>query len=306
MAFYENKIFSSAVGKGVMVSTDTGKTWSARNNGLPIPKHEIMSLKIYNNMLFAGSDTSFYISTDFGESWQERRGNLPDTNLLIWQIEANENNIYIVTQVGIYLSTDLGNTWSNISGDLPKWEYYHKDYYHCKIMLYQNNIFAVINATNDGVFLSTDNGKNWIAKNEGIETFNIENKCMSSILIIDDYAFVGNMQMGYFGRTNCNAIYIVKLDYALADVAENNNRNNNFSIFPNPAKDEININLGEALQILSKIEIFDVCGQKVTENEIPVGATTYQINIQNLSTGIYYCIINSGINKVSKSFLVVK
>ena len=59
---------------------------------------------------------------------------------------------------------------------------------------------------------------------------------------------------------------------------------NSFSIYPNPAKNFININLSNTIESL---QIIDVTGKVIlSENNLKTG--THQINTSNLSTGVYF------------------
>ena len=58
-----------------------------------------------------------------------------------------------------------------------------------------------------------------------------------------------------------------------------------FSVFPNPASEEINVK-GKDLAKISKVEIFDITGKLVLEIDKPF-VLKNNINISKLSPGIY-------------------
>jgi hypothetical protein len=64
------------VRSGVYMSVDSGKTWSARNNGLK--SMGIRSLCIIGNDIYAGTDTSgVFMSSDLGANWSAINEGLP-------------------------------------------------------------------------------------------------------------------------------------------------------------------------------------------------------------------------------------
>ena len=57
------------------------------------------------------------------------------------------------------------------------------------------------------------------------------------------------------------------------------------NIFPNPAKDEVSVELEN--NITGKIEIFDVFGRKLITNDI-IDEKTHKLNISSFSDGVYF------------------
>ncbi len=132
-------LYVSGFGTGVWKSTDSGKTWTLKNNGIPganpfawwmaIDKNGVLYLVVarkseegeYGNE----EDGALYRSTDGAESWQ--RMNLPEglngPNGI--SIDPDDpNRLYLaawgrwvpggVVTGGIWLSTDAGKTWKNV------------------------------------------------------------------------------------------------------------------------------------------------------------------------------------------------
>jgi len=68
----------------------------------------------------------------------------------------------------------------------------------------------------------------------------------------------------------------------------------NFSMYPNPASDFVQINFPVKTDVNSKIAVINMAGQEVISENIPSGISNYQIQTQNLSKGIYFVKTNSG------------
>lgn len=100
---------------------------------------------------------------------------------------------------------------------------------------------------------------------------------------------------GTFGWYNLNSTAIVGLllqDPTTVSIKENNNNISNVLVFPNPAKNVLNIaNAGKD----ANISIVNALGQLVF-NTVANGNTT--INTENLSEGVYFVRVNSKVSKV--------
>jgi hypothetical protein len=79
-----------------------------------------------------------------------------------------------------------------------------------------------------------------------------------------------------------------------------------FSIQPNPASDNISITFSNGIN--QSVHIYNSLGSEIkryNENELS-NKNSININIEEFPTGLYYSIMNSGINKITKSFVVIR
>lgn len=91
----------------------------------------------------------------------------------------------------------------------------------------------------------------------------------------------------------------LNFDPANLSTAENNFSNFEFSAYPNPTSDELNVS---AAKNISKVEFFNVLGQKV--QSITVNATQKQLSISNLQNGLY--IMEVTIDNDTETFKIMK
>lgn len=77
-------------------------------------------------------------------------------------------------------------------------------------------------------------------------------------------------------------------------------KNNEFMLFPNPAENNIRIHSQKGSSI-DKFQIIDVSGRILTDVDLPLSSNN--INISNLSKGVYYVIIYSKNNIETKTFV---
>lgn len=64
--------------------------------------------------------------------------------------------------------------------------------------------------------------------------------------------------------------------------------------YPNPAKDELNIQLSSKVNGAVNVTIYDMTGRVVKENDITANSSLLQINISGLYPGVYFYKLNTG------------
>ena len=74
-----------------------------------------------------------------------------------------------------------------------------------------------------------------------------------------------------------------------------------FSVYPNPANDELNISISENN---TSISIFDIVGKNVSQMNLVNGNNT--LNIENLNAGVYFYSIKRNGNVIETKKLVVR
>jgi photosystem II stability/assembly factor-like uncharacterized protein len=93
----------------VLKSTDKGKTWTSISNNLPVngTVHTIEQDPANPDMLFVGTEFSFYFSTDGGKEWIEFKSGLPTIAVRDIAIQERENDIVLATfGRGFYILDD--------------------------------------------------------------------------------------------------------------------------------------------------------------------------------------------------------
>lgn len=141
----------------MFLSTDSGNTWNAFNNGLT--ETDILSLLIDGTNLFAGtSGGGVFLSTNNGNNWTAINNGLTDN--WVFSLAISGTNLFAGTMFdGVFLSTDNGSTWTPANIGLESYSTVFD------FAINGSDIFA---ATDDGVFLSTNNGGTWDSVNTGI------------------------------------------------------------------------------------------------------------------------------------------
>jgi hypothetical protein len=192
------------------------------------------------------------------------------------------------------------------------------------------------------MFLTTDNGINWIHKSKGIDTrvhtlyfigdfifilgWDVNLSCSSLFGSSDGgdnwyginsfiHPYVGIITLyineDYIYAGTSDGIYRAKLsDLGVSVVDTPTPDETSFSIAPNPSFDYIEIS-GFGTKTKSNIEdnnvinIYNVLGDKV----LNVGFQNFnsqRIDISTLIPGLYYCSVRIGGNNLTKRFMVIK
>ena len=170
----ERTLYAAFVGKGVYKSTDDGKSWTAKNNGiagnmnawqlilLPDGTLYLLVCRGWENENFI--DGAMYISNDGAENWQAAAlpagVNFPNDlcfdpqnpqrmYLAAWPTLKDETE----NHGGLYRTEDGGATWKNI---------YDESSHVYDVTVDKNNPATVILTNFEGkVLRSNDSGENW-------------------------------------------------------------------------------------------------------------------------------------------------
>lgn len=292
-----NYVFA-ANSDGVFRSANNGTSWTACPNifwG--------KALATCGSKLITKSN-GIEISTSYGSSWSLGSGT---GNSNIFCFAGNDTTVYAGTNNGIYVSTDGGYTFG-AKESRSYWDIYaigvsgsnaflgahgHTDgltYYPGGLYLYNGtSAVAVTNGltnidvnaiivfgiyvfvgTDNGVFLSSNNGANWTPINTGLTDTYIR-----SFAICGDTLYAGTHQ-GVWKRSLSEMVVVVGTNDDLSQ--------NKLLIHPNPASTSItveNIPTGNN----NKLSVYNIQGELIIQKQLYQEKT--EINISNLPNGIY-------------------
>jgi poly(3-hydroxybutyrate) depolymerase len=177
---------SHSVHNGIFLSTNSGTSWRAVNNGLPA-NYSVLACAISGTYLFAGTNGGgVFRSSDNGTSWSAANTGLTNTNVRAFALIGA--NLFAGTDGGgVFLSTDNGTSWSEVSAGLT----------NIRVSAFAvkgTNLFA--GTLGGGVFLSTDNGTSWTTVKTGLTNRNVH-----ALMISDTNIFAGT-DGGIFLSTN--------------------------------------------------------------------------------------------------------
>ncbi len=164
-------IFAGAFQGGIHVSSDSGKTWEARSNGMTQNNVYSLAAKRIDGRVrvFAGTEPAhLFVSDDLGLNWSELPNLRSVPSVPKWSFPApphiahvkhinfdptNPKTIYASVEVGGLLrSTDGGAHWEEFP-DL--YEDVHR------LMIHPRNAQFLYAVTGRGLYVSPDAGANW-------------------------------------------------------------------------------------------------------------------------------------------------
>jgi hypothetical protein len=150
-------LFIGTYSGGVFRSSDNGAHWIAVNSGLPVKY--IFAIASIGNTIFAGTNGGgLYTSTTKGATWN--KGGIPDaiSSFLTMgsSIFCSTGFDYPIHGGSVWRSTNKGSTWTNTS--IP----------NGKAWSLASIGTAVFAGTENGIYMSTDNGDSWTEANAGL------------------------------------------------------------------------------------------------------------------------------------------
>lgn len=166
--------------QGIFRSTDNGDTWINASRG--ISNNMINDIAVSGQEIYVSAGNALYVSTDNAENWAVVPG-ISDVRALLFKNSV----LYAAGIDGIYKTTDKGAYWEKVSYTI-----------NAKVMAANEDyIFAGTEA--NGVYTSSDNGKNWIKATNGMPEF----PTVNALTVIGSSVFAGTELNGvYFSYNN--------------------------------------------------------------------------------------------------------
>jgi photosystem II stability/assembly factor-like uncharacterized protein len=245
-----------------------------------------------SDIIYAGTDDGKVWNTlNGGGNWTNITGTLPVRWVTRVTCDPFLSNRAFVTLSGyryhdnmvhIYMTTNNGTTWQDISGNLPD--------VPCNDIVTDPSADSLLYlATDIGVYFTRDMGANWNPLGPGMP-----------VLVCTDLQ-LHNPTHTLVAATYGRGMYKMDLSAALGNEVFNV-PSSMFSVYPNPASQYILINVQGAVCKKINIDIRDVQGRKVYQNDIHTpNSGLAKINVSNFSKGIYFVsVLADGKRKVEK------
>jgi len=312
-----DSLFAAATDR-ILLTTNQGANWFTKN----APNNEINGFGIKDSYLFAGNSFGFYKSTDFGSNWFE----ISVTAVGDIAITSCMNNVIVGSWAGIYLSSNNGSTWVQTTGGnafVHNFATYGNNVYAATMsgvyrssnggfiwsrIGFANNDIITVGAANNYIFASlwdsgfcvtTNNGINWIKKNEGFTGI----QRIYSIYSDNNYVFTG---------TDSNSIWIRNLNDIVNVKNINSDVPNDFLLhqnYPNPFNPVTKIEYRIKITDFVSLIIYDVNGREVeilvNEKQSP-GKYEVSWNASAYPSGVYFYKIQTGDYSETKKMILIK
>ena len=321
-------------------STNSGVDWDTLGNGLPsftdIKRFALDSL----GSIYAAGNYGVYKSTNNGNDWSNLisvfTANMDISNsglLLISTCTLGFENDYVYN---VYRSSDHGITWTSINNGLgltvngpsvgplavsPDGECYivissstsptslfrSRDFGNNWVRL---NFDSTVNVSQivvnsegkvflggNGVYRSTDNGNNWTTVVTGLRQTTV-----SSLSISNSGYLLAGTNDGVYRSVQATTSVLS----SISDLPLSNSLSQNY---PNPFNPSTTISFALPSRSFVTLRIFDVLGREVStivSGELEAGHYTRQWNAANITSGVYFCRLQSGTYSETKRLMLLK
>jgi len=234
----------------------------------------------------AASNSQFiYVGTDDGNVWRTIDGGSNWINISsglpvrwVTRLAADpfdELTVYITLSgyrydnylPHVFRSTDGGGNWQNITGDLPEAP--------ANDIIVDSSLDSTLYlATDFGVFITRNLGQNWSMLGDNLPNV--------PIVDLDFHQPTRTLVAATYGRS----MYTFSVDQLVGIQSGFNVNDDAWSIFPNPAHEQIWINCTSAAKELH-YEILDLQGKSVANGNLSGGQAPVMIDLPDLPGGVY-------------------
>lgn len=108
-------LFAGFLQQGLFFSSDKGKNWIQKNNGL-IDKNVFAFLQ-FGNSIYCGTLAGVFKSNDDGNLWEPINNGLTDSYINALAITKDRKLLAGTLYSGLFISSDFGNTWNHMQND---------------------------------------------------------------------------------------------------------------------------------------------------------------------------------------------
>ncbi len=278
-------IFAATRASGILMSPDNGNTFSPVNSG--IPNDSIYSILAKGNLLFAGVfGNGIYRSSNSGATWIQVNNGIPAT-AYVSSLITDGTRVYAAAGNAVYITDNDGASWTTVSFTSNP---------VAKLCLAGNTLMAggFTWAGTDGVYRSFDQGITWSVFNNGLPACNFG---IGVLYATDTYVFCGM-------ESQCGgSLFRIPLNEVLTSSQSHEVFNNNFSIYPNPCSDFINIKWNDPSVENTELLISDVNGKIILEQTVDDSNSI--IKLESLTSGIYFLHLNDGNRQMHQKLLII-
>ena len=277
ITFSDSLIFYTT-GGSIYKSIDRGYTWENvfTSTGLEIFYDIIQK----DGLLFGGAIDfilndlgGVYQSNNQGDSWEQN--GLIGYGISSLALDINDNLLAgsRLNYFGVYQSDDNGLSWNNLLAEHIITSIAVDSY---------GGIYAGCDSDfgPEGVQFSNDNGISWIPLNSGLHN---NASILKLIICPNNYIYASTTNPDYLYRS-MNPI--VKIDESSTDQFS-------FALYPNPAKDILNIEISNQKSVISTTDfhIINLFGQRIYNYTCRLHFNNrIELNIEYLKPGVYVII----------------
>lgn len=286
-----------------------------------------ITYKSYN-----GFDKGIFKFNPFENKWDKINLNFPDTVNMAFALVGKD----LIIRKSIngqsplvpeyYRSNDGGNTWNVINKVLPSSGYFNESFYEW-------NNFIFLFSQNKSILKSRVGELTWKESNFGIDH---SDSIFKKILFLNSTVFIQSENNIYYSNDTCtswrkfvavpnnfkiNNFFIFENDlyiwtsknggwkYNISNIVSTQEPrllSNSFSLFPNPANNEVTVKLPENRTTSSKLKLLRITGENILEKIIESKLEQFSLDLSDINEGIYLLSIENEDGKSVQKIVVHK
>ncbi len=183
------KVIYLACGNGIQKSDDLGNSWIITSGWEMTECLKVAIDPINTQTVYAATAYGIFKSDDGGRIWKEKNHGLESTfTSSVFVDRFNPRIVYCASEAGLYKSSNGAESWElfGLGGKGIR-----------TILQSVHDINTMFVGTeDDGIFVSTDSGKNWKSINEGLESMTIY--CLAQGSSRDRVLYAGTFRGGVY------------------------------------------------------------------------------------------------------------
>lgn len=280
-----NVIYAAA--QRVYRSTDSGDTWEATSDDFLDPALPVMVIGTAESdptVLYAATAPEpfapeagpgkVFRSTNSGATWTWM-SDLPDRLCTDISIDPTDADRVFVTFSGfdtghLFKTEDGGATWTNAAPDLPD---------------LPTNTVAIDPLFPQNIYIGNDIGV-WLLEDDAetptLTPFQTGLPGATMVMHLDIQDSNRRLRAATHGSGVWDSPLFEPPSAVDAPAAEAT-----FMVFPNPAREVINVRFSEPVQTLTELRLYDTSGRFLRARAVAAGSLTAKMPVENLAKGVY-------------------
>ncbi|WP_196893120.1 T9SS type A sorting domain-containing protein [Aureivirga marina] len=259
-------------GASLNKTTNGGLSWTSISQSFGDYISDIEIAPTNNQVIYFGAADRLYKTNNGGDSWETVSGLFGRVrDIAIHPTNPDKIAVCINSSNQVYISNDGGDSWEQFDKNLPNFS-------KTSIVWQDDELNTLYVGMNYGIYMINDNLEEWVPFNNNLPNVRITEL---EINYVNQNIYVSTYGRGVWR----SALYSPNIGI------ENHKFLEDIKIYPNPAKDKINIQWNENSNV--SIRLFDQQGRIIKYiKDTPINQAL-EIDLSNYTNGIYFVRINS-------------
>jgi photosystem II stability/assembly factor-like uncharacterized protein len=272
--------------EAVYKSSDRGSSWTQISQEFSYKLNHLKIAESNNKVMYAAAQGELYKTTTGGGTWEKLSGLSGSVNSIAIHPKDPDKIAIASTSVNkVFVSYDGGKTWKVFLKNLPNFS-------ALAVVWQDDNVDGLYLGMNYGVFYINNTMTNWIPYST-----NLPNVIINELEInyAENKIYAGTYGRGLWSSPLINLNPDNTIDQEQAKI----------KIYPNPAKDHINLVLDNDKNGLYTIEVYNLHGKRIRKVSA-VSTNNYQMNLSEIPDGSYFVRVSNKSGRFTGKFEIVR